>query len=340
MIHFLSLNIWYVIYVVIWIKYWNLKLPHHCIQFLFPICIVSQLFWNRVCSSWCKQALIVLLHWMANFKCILCIFNCNCVTVFVFKYSFPHSILYLYFKYILMYLCPPLPPCSPPLPDSWEPPSLRTWSSIITLTLLRKRLYFLHQLRKFNLPQEKQLYSAIIKTLLCSSITVWFGSVQLPKETSEDYNGQSGQLRGLSVPFCPASKNFTPPEWGKGLRKSLWTPHTQLTLSLNCCPQAGTTEHWAPKQPDTRTVFTPRSYPTWTSHNIPQYCTSVNNSSNLHLWDKCTFTVLSMVIFIFCIFLFYLVIHNFCLLSSLFMFFINLILCCLHYVCTFCIGSS
>ncbi len=52
----------------------------------------------------------------------------------------------------------------------------------ITLTLLRKRpsrgLYFLHHLRKFNLPQELliQLCSAIIESVLCSSITVWFGS--------------------------------------------------------------------------------------------------------------------------------------------------------------------
>ncbi len=52
MIHFLSLNIWYVIYVVFWIKYWNLKLPHHCILFLFTICTVSQLFWNRVCKTY------------------------------------------------------------------------------------------------------------------------------------------------------------------------------------------------------------------------------------------------------------------------------------------------
>ncbi len=42
----------------------------------------------------------------------------------------------------------------------------------------QQRLYFLRQLRKFNLPQEllKQFYSAIIKSVLCSSITVWFGS--------------------------------------------------------------------------------------------------------------------------------------------------------------------
>ncbi|KAL0175546.1 hypothetical protein M9458_027876, partial [Cirrhinus mrigala] len=42
----------------------------------------------------------------------------------------------------------------------------------------QQRLYFLRQLRKFNLPQEllKQFYSAIIESVLCTSITVWFCS--------------------------------------------------------------------------------------------------------------------------------------------------------------------
>ncbi len=42
----------------------------------------------------------------------------------------------------------------------------------------QQRSYFLHQLRKFNLPQEllKQFYSAIIESILCTSITVWFNS--------------------------------------------------------------------------------------------------------------------------------------------------------------------
>ncbi len=43
----------------------------------------------------------------------------------------------------------------------------------------QKRLYFLRQLRKFNLPQEmmKKFYSAIIESVLCTSIiTVWFSS--------------------------------------------------------------------------------------------------------------------------------------------------------------------
>ncbi len=42
----------------------------------------------------------------------------------------------------------------------------------------QQRLYFFCQLRKFNLPQEllKQFYSAIIESILCTSITVWFSS--------------------------------------------------------------------------------------------------------------------------------------------------------------------
>ncbi len=42
----------------------------------------------------------------------------------------------------------------------------------------QQRLYFLRQLRKFNLPQKLliQFYSAIIESVLCTSITVWFSS--------------------------------------------------------------------------------------------------------------------------------------------------------------------
>ncbi len=42
----------------------------------------------------------------------------------------------------------------------------------------QQRLYFLRQLRKFNLPQELliQFYSAITKSVLCTSIPVWFSS--------------------------------------------------------------------------------------------------------------------------------------------------------------------
>ncbi len=42
----------------------------------------------------------------------------------------------------------------------------------------QQRLFLLRQLRKFNLPQAllKQFYSAIIESVLCTSITVWFSS--------------------------------------------------------------------------------------------------------------------------------------------------------------------
>ncbi len=42
----------------------------------------------------------------------------------------------------------------------------------------QQRLYFLCQLRNFNLPQEllKLFYSAITESVLCTSITVWFSS--------------------------------------------------------------------------------------------------------------------------------------------------------------------
>ncbi len=71
MIHFLSLNIWYVIYVVFWIKYWNLKLPHHCILFLFTICTVSQLFWNRVCTCFiCRITQNVQMYTWCAYLCM------------------------------------------------------------------------------------------------------------------------------------------------------------------------------------------------------------------------------------------------------------------------------
>ncbi len=42
----------------------------------------------------------------------------------------------------------------------------------------QQRMYFLRQLKKFNLPQAHmtQFYSAVIESVLCSPITVWFGS--------------------------------------------------------------------------------------------------------------------------------------------------------------------
>src|SRR4029434_5078540 len=42
----------------------------------------------------------------------------------------------------------------------------------------QQRMYFLRQLRKYNLPQDLLImfYTAVIESVLCTSITVWFGS--------------------------------------------------------------------------------------------------------------------------------------------------------------------
>ncbi|KAK3551560.1 hypothetical protein QTP70_019800 [Hemibagrus guttatus] len=56
----------------------------------------------------------------------------------------------------------------------------RKWDTHIESTVKKaqQRLYFLRQLRKFNLPQEllTHFYSVVIESVLCTSITVWFGS--------------------------------------------------------------------------------------------------------------------------------------------------------------------
>ncbi len=82
------------------------------------------------------------------------------------------------------------PPSSPPTHNHHSVESFRFLGTTISQDLkwdnhidsivrkAQQRLYFLRQLRKFNLPQELliQFYSAIIESVLCSSITVWFGS--------------------------------------------------------------------------------------------------------------------------------------------------------------------
>ncbi|KAL2084975.1 hypothetical protein ACEWY4_020493 [Coilia grayii] len=54
------------------------------------------------------------------------------------------------------------------------------WESNINAILKKaqQRMYFLRQLRKHGLPQELLVtfYTAVVESILCSSITVWFGA--------------------------------------------------------------------------------------------------------------------------------------------------------------------
>ncbi len=78
----------------------------------------------------------------------------------------------------------------------------------------QQRLYFLCQLRKFNLPQEllKQFYSAIIESVLCTSITVWFSSATKsdppysPRTVLiQSYQNHSGPLTSSTLPLWTAA---------------------------------------------------------------------------------------------------------------------------------------
>ncbi len=166
--------------------------------------------------------------------------------------------------------------CSPPLiimnstVTSVTPPSPRTWSGTITLSHIEKkaqqRLYFLHQLRKFNLPQEllKKLYSSLSKKLKSSlNLVQWIA-------TKSDNWRLRTVVRTAERPLVhpsPLSKNCTYSEWAKGLVKFLWTPHIQHTPSLNYYHLVDATELWAPERPDTETVSSLKQSISWTLDN-------------------------------------------------------------------------
>ncbi len=99
----------------------------------------------------------------------------------------------------------------------------------------QQRLYFLRQLRKFNLPQEllKQFYSAIIESVLCTSITVWFSlSYQIwPQKTTEG-SPDCWANRWYNPPYSPRTVLIQSEQ--KGCKITL-DPHIQHTPSLNCC---------------------------------------------------------------------------------------------------------
>ena len=119
----------------------------------------------------------------------------------------------------------------------------------------QQRMYFLRQLRKFNLPQELliQFYTATIQSVLCTSITVWFGSA-----TSQDRNRLQRTVRtaekiiGANLPSILWT--CTCPESGNVQLRSLQIRHNLDMTCSNSSPLAGGTEHCTPEQPDTGTV--------------------------------------------------------------------------------------
>ncbi len=104
------------------------------------------------------------------------------------------------------------------------------------------KLYFLWQLRKFNLPQKllKQFYSTIIESVLCTSITFLVSSA-----TKSDLRRLRRLVRTaerIIGTTLPTLQELYSSRVKKGLAKLLWTPHIQHTPSLNCYRLVNVTE--------------------------------------------------------------------------------------------------
>ncbi len=116
-----------------------------------------------------------------------------------------------------------------------------------------------------------QIYSEYV---LCSSITVWFGSASKSDIRRLQRTVRTAQ-RIIGAPLPNLQDLYISRVRKRAGKITLDPSHPQHTSSLNCCPLAGA------EQPDTRSVLSPGPYPTWTKHNTPHDCTSVNNSVKL-----------------------------------------------------------
>ncbi len=131
----------------------------------------------------------------------------------------------------------------------------------------QQSLYFLRQLRKFNLPQEllKKFYSAIIESVLCTPITVWFSSA-----TKSELRRLRRVVRTAERIIGTTLTTLQELNWSRVSKrggKITLDPHIQHTPSLNCYSLVDATELWAPERPDTGTVSSLRKSISWTLDN-------------------------------------------------------------------------
>ncbi len=169
----------------------------------------------------------------------------------------------------------------------------------------QQRLCFFRQLRKFNLPQEllKQFYSAIIESVLCTLITVWFSSA-----TKSDLRRLRRVVRTAERIIgtnLPTLQELYLSRVSKRAGKITLTPQIQHTPSLNCYRLVDATELWAPERPDTETVSSLRQFISWTldinmEHTTHHYSSHLFFISNLHISDLYTI----IVYIIYCVFAF------------------------------------
>ncbi len=131
---------------------------------------------------------------------------------------------------------------------------------------------------------QKPFYSAIIESVLCTSITVWFRlSYQIwPQKTTE---GRSGLLSESLVQPLPLSTNCTHPEWVKEAGNITLDPSHQHTPSLNGYRLVDATELWAPERPDTEPVSSLRQSISWTlTLNVEHTTLLIHNLLTTHTY--------------------------------------------------------
>ncbi len=119
----------------------------------------------------------------------------------------------------------------------------------------QQRLYFLHQLRKLNLPQEllKQFHSAI-ESVRCSSINVWFGPAKKSDIKRLQQTVRTAE-RIIGAPL-PNLQDLYISRARKGAKKITLDPTHPVHSLFQLLPSGRCyTEHRPPEQPGTRTVF-------------------------------------------------------------------------------------
>ncbi|CAL9695886.1 unnamed protein product [Knipowitschia caucasica] len=114
-----------------------------------------------------------------------------------------------------------------------------------------QRMYFLRQLRKAKLPAQMlvQFYTAIIESILTSSITVWFAGA-----TVRDKQRLQRIVHSAAFHRC---RTCTSPDLEAGLVVSQPTPLTLHMDYSNHSPQAGDCGPSGLEPPATRTVSSP-----------------------------------------------------------------------------------
>uniref|UniRef100_A0AAV2M4V1 Alkylated DNA repair protein AlkB homologue 8 N-terminal domain-containing protein n=1 Tax=Knipowitschia caucasica TaxID=637954 RepID=A0AAV2M4V1_KNICA len=119
----------------------------------------------------------------------------------------------------------------------WEP----TISSLIKKA--QQRMYFLRQLRKAKLPAQMlvQFYTAIIESILTSSITVWFaGATVRDKQRLQRIVRSAEEVTGRSLPSLQDLhvSTMASPEWSAGGGSEVSHRRMSLRLTRLCLKSA------------------------------------------------------------------------------------------------------